>query len=91
MRDPELLPTKSVCPYCGYVADSAICSNRPGARPVAGSFDVCINCAGVSVYQADYSRLKLDPKAFSELPIDAQNNLYEAIITVRQVNAKKKP
>lgn len=88
MRESELLPTESVCPFCGYVADSAFCPTKRGARSRAGDFDVCIKCAGVSVYQGDYSRLKLAPEAFGALPINTQNQLYEAIIAVRQVNAK---
>lgn len=84
-----ILPEGS-CPSCGFIFDAATSLEKPEARPQPGDVSVCIRCATVTEFAADFSLRKVSHDEFQSLPIDIQNILYKTIISIRTVNSKRK-
>lgn len=58
------LPTQTICPYCGYVAERAMLAgsvggHEPGA-PEEGSVSICIECMRISIYDKNLQLVMLD-------------------------------
>ncbi|WP_155290396.1 hypothetical protein [Rhodococcoides fascians] len=45
--------TERHCPHCNTAVDSTVPVGQPDNRPDPGDVNVCVYCAGVSVFTAD--------------------------------------
>jgi len=55
------------CPYCGYLADSATDATGTHAVPKPDDLSICINCAGVLMFDYDLNIVAADEKLLDEL------------------------
>jgi len=82
--------TPSRCPFCGYHGDAASCLSDPTLRPQAGDVTVCIDCARINVFNADFTLRTITDEEYTELSIDTQNELYKTILAIRSLNDERK-
>jgi hypothetical protein len=82
---------EQLCPSCGELVDAAT-GFRDGAQPADGSFVVCIACAAVMRYGADF-RLVMASIDDVDHPEDKAHLqlIVDAISTLRRRNATWPP
>jgi hypothetical protein len=89
--EADVFIKESPCPNCGYVCDGAWDVKKHCDQvPEEGDVSVCIRCACVSEFTAELDRRQVTIDEFQALPIDLQNQLFHAILSIHAVNAEAK-
>lgn len=79
--------TETRCPLCGHRFDSAMGIDTDEG-PEEGSLSVCIECAGVHVYNADLTLRSMSEQEWDELPADVRQQLTDAQAAIRAIHSQ---
>jgi hypothetical protein len=72
-RDVGVTRTKpTLCPYCGYLADSLGTTDGSPGAPSPGDISICLNCAEVQVIADDMTLRKATPADLAEIAADPE-------------------
>lgn len=79
-----------LCPECGHCLDSATAPDDAAAKPVPGSYSVCLYCASplqyVGLDDSDLVLRAVTHKQLLELPPDLQVELMRYIAAVKRLH-----